>query len=209
MSDLRLAPASRPPNFLAGPADQLRLTWRAALATVLFGTSLLVISLSGHGEWITRLASIASASVTALAIALLAARWFGPRTGMLAGMIQLTVCYTLQLARLADPGAHFTAAVTVAMCSFAAANVDSPRGRSTARWLPWTFALAMVASFRFAGLLGPALIGSCCGLFLLVNQDFRGVRFFLDPVGLGLVGSCVAFHVQAGATQSHGGPRFA
>jgi hypothetical protein len=36
------------------------------------------------------------------------------------------------------------------------------------------------------------MIFSACGGFLLVNQDFRAVRFFFNPVGLILFGACVA-----------------
>lgn len=204
MSDRRLAPASRPPNFLAGPANQLRLTGHAALAVMLFGTSLLLVSLAGRSDWLVRLPNVVSANVTALSIALLGARWFGVRIGMLAGMIQFTVCCTLQIARLAVADSHLVAAVTVAMCSFAAANLDSPRGRSHARWLPWIFSLAAGLSFRITGPLGPGTIFLGCGLFLLINQDLRAVRFFVNPVGLGLFTLCIAADPQFAAWVSLG-----
>src|SRR5688500_707001 len=101
MSDRQLAPASRPTNFLAGPADQLTLTKGAVLAVMMFGTSLWLVSRAGGSDWIEGLPNVVSANVTALSIALLAARWFGARIGMLAGMTQFTVCCTLQIAPLA------------------------------------------------------------------------------------------------------------
>ena len=34
------------------------------------------------------------------------------------------------------------------------------------------------------GLVGPAFIFGGCGLWLLVNRDWRGLRFFLSPIGI-------------------------
>jgi 4-amino-4-deoxy-L-arabinose transferase-like glycosyltransferase len=138
----------------------------------------------GDNEWALRLPGMLSGILTAWMIAALAARWFGNRVGLVAGLMQLTVYYTLQLSRLAECDTHLIAAVTGAMCSFALANVDSPRGRSTARWLPWTFYLGVGAAFLLKGPIGPVFILSGCVLFLLVNQDLKRLRFFFDPVGL-------------------------
>lgn len=233
------------PRFLAGPADELRLSWPAALTIVLYGATLLMVNLGGNrvltyheavfceparemlatgdwlipriggvpfldkppltawliagsmrlfdsrSEWVVRLPGLISANITALAIALLAARWFGNRVGLLAGLIQLTTYHTLQLARLAECDTHLIASITVAMCSFATANIDSPRGRSTAIWLPWLFYLGAGLAFLTKGPIGPFIIFSGCGLFALVNQDLRGIRFLLNPAGLGLLALCV------------------
>ncbi len=240
-----IAFSTRPPNFLTGPPDELRLTWRCALALGLYGTSLLGVNLGGNrvltyhevvfcqparemlatgdwlipriggvpfldkppltawlvagcmalfdsrSEWVVRLPGVLSANITALAIALLAARWFGSRTGLLAGLIQFTLYYTLQLSRLAECDTLLIASVTSAMCCFAAANIDGPRERLRARWLPWAFYLAAGLSFLAKGPIGPFIIFSGCGLYLLVNQDLRGLRFFASPLGLALFVLCV------------------
>jgi 4-amino-4-deoxy-L-arabinose transferase-like glycosyltransferase len=144
-----------------------------------------------RSEWIVRLPAVVSANITALAVALLAARWFGSRVGLLAGMIQFTLYYTVKLSRLAECDTLLIAAVTSAMCCFAAANVEGPRPRSTARWLPWVFYLAAGLSFLAKGPIGPFIIFSGCGLFLLMNQDLRGLRFFASPLGLALFAWCV------------------
>jgi 4-amino-4-deoxy-L-arabinose transferase-like glycosyltransferase len=196
MSARQRAAVSRPPHFLAGPVDQLRLSWQAGLMTLVFGLSLLLVSLAGRGEWPARLGLLLSASATALPIALLAARWFGARIGMLAGMVQFTVCDLLQLSGLQVRDGHLMAAVTVAMCSFAAANGDSPRGRSEARWLRWAFGLSAGVALLLAGPLGPGVIFSTCALYLLINQDLRSMRFFVDPAGLAPIALCIVLYSQ-------------
>jgi 4-amino-4-deoxy-L-arabinose transferase-like glycosyltransferase len=92
---------------------------------------------------------------------------------------------------LAECDTLLIATITTAMCSFAAANIDGPRERSPARWLPWTFYLGAGLSFLTKGPIGPFIVFAGCGLFLLVSQDPRGVRFFFNPLGLALFALCV------------------
>jgi 4-amino-4-deoxy-L-arabinose transferase-like glycosyltransferase len=239
MSSSAAADPALSPRFLAGPRDQLRLTWRSAAIIVLYGTSLLLVNLGGNrvltfhevvfcqparemlatgdfvvpriggvpfldkgpmtawliagvmavlgpSEWAVRLPGVASANLTALLIAALTARWFGNRAGLIAGLMQFTTYYMLQLARLAECDTHLVASVCAAMVSFAWANVDSPLGRSRARWTSWTFYLATGVAFLIKGPLGPVFIFSGCLLYLLVSQDLRSMRFFFNPVGLAI-----------------------
>jgi 4-amino-4-deoxy-L-arabinose transferase-like glycosyltransferase len=237
----------RPPRFLSGPGDALRLDWRSAMVIVVYGTSLLLVNLGdnrvltyhevsfcqparemlANGDWIVpriagvpfldkgpltawliaaammllgdnefavRLPGMISGILTAWMIASLAARWFGNRIGLVTGLMQLTVYSTLQLARLAECDTHLVAAVCGAMCSFALANVDSPRGRSSARWLPWSFYFCIGAAVLLKGPIGPVFILSGCLLFLLVNQELRGLRFFFNSVGLLILALMVIPH---------------
>ena len=150
------------------------------------------MSLFGQSELAVRLPGVVTACFTAWMIGALAARWFGNRVGLIAGLMQTSMYYVLQLARLAECDTHLFTAVCGAMCSFAVANVDSPQGRSTARWPAWAFYLATGLAFMIKGPLGPVFILSACLLFLLVNQDLRGLRFFFNPIGLLILIACVA-----------------
>ncbi len=155
-----------------------------------------MIALSMHAlgsgaEWVVRLPSVIAALTTALAIAVMAARWFGDRVALVAGLMQLTALYVLMQARLAEADMPLCAAVTIAMCAFSFANVDSPHGRARTRLAAWMFFAATGLAFLIKGPIGPALIGSGCALFLFIQQDFRAVRFFLDPLGLAILAFCV------------------
>jgi 4-amino-4-deoxy-L-arabinose transferase-like glycosyltransferase len=72
------------------------------------------------------------------------------------------------------------------MGTFASAHVDSPRGRLQARWAPWLFYLCVTAAFYFKWLIGPVLILSGCLAYVAVKRDWRGLRFLLNPLGIGL-----------------------
>ena len=144
------------------------------------------------GERVVRLASVAGGVVAALLIAALAARWYGNRTGLVAGLMQLTTYSGLRSARLAEAEILLTAAVCGAMCCFALANVDGPRGRMSRRWLPWLFYLAATASFFFKGLVGPVFIFGGCGLFVLLGRDWRAAKFLLNPIGILVFAACVS-----------------
>lgn len=151
--------------------------WVNALAMALTGSS---------GELAVRLPSVLSGAGLALLMAVLAARWFGPRAGLLAGLIQGTTLYTLRLARLAEVEMLLTLAIAGAMACFLLACVDSPRGRSRARWLPWVFYLCVAASFLLKGLVGPIFVFGACGAYILWQREWSGLRFLLSPIGIGL-----------------------
>ena len=149
--------------------------WAIAASMALLGTD---------SEWVARLPSVLAALVTALVVAMLAARWMGRRVGIVAGLLQLTTYWTLMQARLAESDILLCAAVSVAMGAFAVANVDGPAGRVTARWPAWLFFAATGCAFLTKALVGPVFIFSSCAAFLLFSQDLRGLRFFLNPIGI-------------------------
>ncbi len=149
--------------------------WSIALMMAITGTD--------EESWI-RVPSALAGVVTALLVASMGARWFGARVGLIAGLMQLTTYYVLQLARLAECDMLLIAALTGAMYAFAAANVDSPRGRTPARRVAWLFYLCVALAYFFKGLIGISFIFSGCVLFLLVNQDLKGLKFFWSPTGL-------------------------
>lgn len=136
-----------------------------------------------QAEWAARLPSVLSAVLTAMLIAALAGRWWGRRVGLLAGLTHLTTFATVMQARLAESDIHLCATVCGAMTAFAWGNVESPVGRSTARWLPWAFFTCLGLAFLCKALVGPVFILGACGMYLAWSQDLRGFRFFLSPIG--------------------------
>lgn len=156
--------------------------WCIAASMTLFGS---------ESEWVVRLPSALAAIATALIVAGLAARWFGNRFGLVAGLVQLTTVHVLTQARLGECDTLLAATVAAAFGSFAVANVDAGRGRSTWRGWPLVFHLACGASFLVKGLVGPALIGTGCLAYLLYNRDLHGLRFLFDPRGLIVSAACV------------------
>jgi 4-amino-4-deoxy-L-arabinose transferase-like glycosyltransferase len=137
-----------------------------------------------ESEGVLRVPSVFAAIITALITAGLAARWFGRRVGVSAGLMLLTSYFVLQLARLAECDMLLTAVVCGAMACFAIANVDSPLGRVEARWPNWLFYLCAAASYLIKGFIGPLFIFSGCGLYALLQCDRRVWRFLLHGPGI-------------------------
>jgi 4-amino-4-deoxy-L-arabinose transferase-like glycosyltransferase len=159
--------------------------WAIAVAMLLTGS---------EAEAIARLPAALAGVATALLVAVLAARWFGPRVGLVAGLAQPSMYYVLQLARLAECDMLLTLAVTGAMACFAVANVEGPCGRSVARRWPWLFYGCTTLAFFFKGLIGPAFVLSGCGAYALIGRDWRGLKFLLNPLGVaGFLVSTVAW----------------
>ena len=72
-----------------------------------------------EAEWVVRLPSGLSAILMTVLIADLAARWLGPRVGVMAGLMQATFVYVLMQGRLAEADMPMAAAVCLAMYAFA------------------------------------------------------------------------------------------
>lgn len=142
-------------------------------------------------EAIVRLPAVLAALVTALLIAGFAARWYGTRIGVYVGLMQLTAYSGLQMARLAESDMPLTAAVCGAMCTFAIANIDSPRGRVKSRWMPVLFYACVGAAYLFKGFIGPAFIMSGAVAYTAWNRDRDALRFLCHPWGLLLAAGIV------------------
>lgn len=145
----------------------------------------LIMGLTGsEAEGIVRIPSALAGIAAALLVAWLAARWFGDRVGLVAGLVQATMYYTMQLGRLAECDMLLTLAVTAAMGAFAVAHVDGPRGIVTARWLPWLFYACVTWAYFCKGLIGLAFIFTGCGVYTILHRDRRALRFLLNPLGV-------------------------
>lgn len=155
-------------------------SWTIAASMAVFGTD---------SAWAARLPTVVETVLLALVVAGLAARWHGPRIGLLAGLIQLTPFYVLFQARLAETDMLVTVVVAAAMGLFAIAVLDPPGdGARTARWAgrwwaSWAFFAVAGASYLIKGPVGPAFILSGAGLFALVDRRKATWRFLIDPIG--------------------------
>jgi len=143
-----------------------------------------------QAEWVLRFPSALATIITALLIAAMTARWFGTLTGVVAGLMQVTLYYVLQLGRLAECDIFLITCMTGAFFAFAAGNVESPRGRSNARWLPWLFYTCVGLAYLFKGFVGPAFTLSACGLYLVTRRETRVLRFLLNPIGITILLGC-------------------
>lgn len=176
------------PRFIGEPRMKKppMMNWVVAGSMALFGSG---------AAWVVRLPSVLSAAVLACAIALLAARWFGPRVGVIAGLINSATAYVWIQARLAEADMPLCAAVAVALTAFAFACVapsnseDAPT-RPRSPWHPVIFYAATGVSFLIKSVIGPVFILGAAGAYAVVcawrDRDFKPVRVLLHPIGLPL-----------------------
>lgn len=142
----------------------------------------------GNDESIVRLPSATAGVLTAVMLAILTARWFGRRLGVVAGLIQATLYYVLQLARLAECDMLLIMLTTAAMGTFALANVESPTGRARARWLPWIFYALLAGTYLVKGMPGPLPVALACVSYALLRREPHVNQFLLNPIGLIILG---------------------
>ena len=100
-----------------------------------------------ESEWVVRLPSVISAIAAALIIAHFSARFFGVRTGLLAGLIQLSSVWVLIVGEEAVPDMLLCATVSGALCAFAQASVDGPVARDSRLRLRWLFYVSAGLAF--------------------------------------------------------------
>ncbi|MBL8824286.1 MAG: glycosyltransferase family 39 protein [Planctomycetia bacterium] len=143
------------------------------------------IELTGSlDEWVVRLPSSLAALLTAVVIGMTAARWFGKRVGILAGLAQLTSYYVLQMATLAESDMLLICSVTLAICFFAWVQIPSPIGQVQGRWTPWVFGFLVGLTFMIKGPIGVVFIGLTVGSWMVLNRQWSLLRFFFHPGGL-------------------------
>lgn len=135
-------------------------------------------------EWIVRLPSSLAALMTAVVIGMTAARWFGRRTGILAGLVQFTSYYVLQMATLAESDMLLIGSVALAICFFAWTQIPSPMGQVQGRWTPWVFGFLVGLAFMIKGPIGVVFIGLTVCSWMLLNRQWSLLGFFFHPGGL-------------------------
>jgi 4-amino-4-deoxy-L-arabinose transferase-like glycosyltransferase len=137
-----------------------------------------------ESEWAVRLPSAILALALAWMIAATAARFWGRRIGILAGLIQLSSYYVLHMAALAEADMPLMAGVAGCYCLFACVFIDSPNGRLMGRWTPWLFHLLLGFAYASKGPLGVAFVALGTGSFMLVRRQWECLAFFFHPGGL-------------------------
>lgn len=172
-------------HLLSGAPDIFRLPARSAVLLAGFGMMLLAVALFGRSDWIARLPSAVATLLTALLLAVLAARWFGSRTGLLAGLVYLSMAGVL----VCWPGTCGTDSalafcVAAALGAFGLGNAAGRRPLQNEPWVARLFYAAAGTSFLLVGPTGPLMILAGCLLFLFLGEDPRGLRFFASPTGL-------------------------
>jgi 4-amino-4-deoxy-L-arabinose transferase-like glycosyltransferase len=149
------------------------LSWFVAGSMALFGE---------RSEWAVRLPSALSGLLLVWLVASLAARWFGARVGVLAGLLQATTYYQLMQSRLAEPEMPLTACVAAAMVCVAR-GVLEPVSPRTRRRLARVFFAAAAMSFLLKG-VGPLFLAAALVPFALFTRNRSVLRFLADPLGL-------------------------
>jgi hypothetical protein len=189
-------------RFLAGGMERFRLA-RASLVLLLAHATILLLAvpLVGTGRdchirplW---LGLVLAATLQAVLLAALAARWLGNRAGLLAGLLQLTAACLLP-GPAALPDALFCLTFSVAMGAFMVAQVPGRAALADRPPLRWIFFSAAAIACILAGAASVALILAACVCQWLASQDRRGTRYLRDPIGLGIFGlTTVAWFVAA------------
>jgi 4-amino-4-deoxy-L-arabinose transferase-like glycosyltransferase len=147
--------------------------WLIALSMLATGT---------QAEWAVRMPIVLAAIGISLLMGSLAARWYGSRTGLIVGLVQLTPYYMLMQARLAEADIVLCLMVTAAMTVFAIACLDEGTERPK-RYLIWLFYALAAGAFMAKFVIALAFIFGGCGLYILVQRDWRALRALISPVG--------------------------
>lgn len=122
-------------------------------------------------EAAARLPSAAAAALLALGVATLAARRYGQRVGLLAGLIQATTAWTVARGRLAEADVQLACLVTWAFVAFDAIRAPGGSPGATRAWR-WAFfgLLGLTSLVKGVG-FGAALMAAAVGVLLLWDRD--------------------------------------
>lgn len=179
-------------RFLAGGEEQLRLARNSLALLLAYGAILwlatpLVCSARTASARPLWLWLVAVATLQAALVAALAARWLGNRAGLLAGLLQLTAgCLLPGAAALCD--ALFCLAFSIAMGAFMVAQVPGRVALAEGPALRWIFFLTAAIAGVVGGPASLTLLVAVCVCQWIAGQDRRGLRYFRDPIGLGIFG---------------------
>lgn len=174
-------------RFLAGGPEMLRLSTLGMGLIIALGV-LITVALMAFTEFRQpglSLSSGAAATIAAVATAAVAARWLGSRVGVFSGGIYL-LSGRILLGTGATSEHWFAAMATAAVVVFAVGNVAGRLPPVCGRPPAMVFYGLVVAIFCFYGPMAAAAVVLTCGVFAIVGQNGRGLRFFVDWLGLGV-----------------------
>ncbi|MBN1588305.1 MAG: hypothetical protein JW888_02200 [Pirellulales bacterium] len=175
-------------RFLAGGTESL---WPGRLALVVL--LLVGAALLGAAWWFflpknddTRLVFLSNAVgalVCSGVLAIFASRWLGRRLGVLSGFVWLGSVGVLR--------GHVDTWLAVLFCLalglFATAQVPGRLATIFNSAIAWAFYTVISVSFLLFGVEVSLLILAICIVFVLSVQDTRSTRFFVNPIGLGIL----------------------
>jgi hypothetical protein len=170
----------------------LRPTRFALLAPLLFGAGLfgagwLWSAPHGAGAGLAFLSGAVGALLAAVALVLIGSRWLGGRLGLFAGLVWLT-----SAAAFGGQGNNWLAAAScVAMGLFGTAVVPGRLPTISRAAVGWAFFAVVGLSLLVLGTGAAVAMMATCLAFVLVSQNARSARFFLNPVGLGLLAASI------------------
>lgn len=148
----------------------------------------------GFSEQLARLPAAGSAILLCVLIAALAGRFFGPTTGLLAGLAQATAVYAYKQGRLGEPDMLFALLLAAAHVVLAW------------RWGRGTYTLTPLAALAFhvlvglavlaKGPLGIALPGMTVLFFCAFERSFRPLRAVLfTPAVIASIAIALSWHL--------------
>ncbi len=149
--------------------------WTVAGLTELMG---------GVNELVARAPSAIAGLLGVMLIASLAARWFGPMHGLLAGLIQATTVYTVTYARLAEPDIYLWLIVLGCLWIFARQQVEPP---APTRW--YSSRLAFFVLLGLTQLVKGPLFGAVIALlpcvgFAVLQRRWASIKWFFYWPGI-------------------------
>ena len=136
-----------------------------------------------------RLHSAFAALALSLLVGCFATRWWGPRAGLAAGLIQATSVYVLMFARRAEVDMLLCLLTTSALLLVSSHRPEESRGRSFARFTAvWALtATAWMAKFHY----GPVMVMAPTVAWFVLRQWWTSLLRLLNPLGLALMAAAV------------------
>jgi hypothetical protein len=140
----------------------------------------------GVNETVARLPSALAAIGMVWGVALLAARHYGPRIGLLAGAVQTTTAWTVMRGRLAEADILLACLITWAIVFFDRVEAGARPGGEAVRWHlgRWAFFALLGATSLVKGIgFGAVLILAVVGAVLLWQRAGAALRRLCFPPG--------------------------
>lgn len=131
-------------------------------------------------EAVARAPAALAGALTALAVAILASRRYGPGVGRLAGLVQVSAAWLVTRGRLAGPDVPLAAVIAWALVAFDGLRAGGPGRR---RWR-WAFFALLGATAGLKGVgFGAALIVVTLVIVIIWDRDRRTLEALAWPKG--------------------------
>lgn len=150
---------------------------------LVIGTSL---ALGRFDETTARLPCALAGVAVVLLVAGATARWYGPTSGLLAGLVQATCMYMIAYARVAECDMLLTLLIVCAMLAGEhLLRLPAEASRSeTLRWKLTLWGVIGLTGLVKGPIFGAAIVLSPLGVWLLLRRDVRGMLRLASPLGM-------------------------